>query len=113
MGERDHRIDFPCGASYRRVDGESWEQEIGRNGRIKLLVLDTQSQPGRCEKPVTPPKHDDGSFAGCLFLCPTKKYRRQQRTMRDDGADPFAFRMTVTCSGVLAPDDTPSIGGAT
>lgn len=90
---RDGRIVFPCGAAYE-CDHAHWSGAVNRSGRIKLCVLDTAN----AAKP-TPPK-TDGVPASCAFGCPARKYRRSQRAM-SDGPRPFAWRVVVTCSGVL------------
>ena len=88
-------LTFPCGGVYE-CDHDRLAAKVGKNGRVRLLVLDTQNR----EKP-RPPHHADGEAAACLLGCETRKHRRERRLMRDDGADPFAFRVGVVCSAVL------------
>ena len=95
VNPRTGKITFPCGAIYE-CDYDRMESKVRKNGRIRLMVLDTQTP----EKPRQP-KHEGGEPAACL-ICETRKHRRAIELMRDDGADPFAFRVGVMCSGVLA-----------
>lgn len=91
---RDGRLLFPCGAVYPDADYDDWSKSVGKNGRVRLLILDTQDLAH--PKPPQLRGHD----APCVARCPSKKYRRVTRAM-SDGPDPFALRYVIKCSAAL------------
>jgi hypothetical protein len=91
---RDGRLLFPCGAAYPDADYDDWSKSVGKNGRVRLAVLDTAN----LERPKGPVL--DGQRAPCVSRCPTKKYRKSQRAM-SEGERPFALRWVISCSAVL------------
>lgn len=91
---RDGRLLFPCGAVYHDADYDDWSKSVGKNGRVRLAVLDTANL-GRPKGPVL---HDQR--APCVARCPAKKYRKATRAM-SEGDRPFALRWVISCSAVL------------
>lgn len=91
---RDARITFPCGAIYE-ADFETWQPSVKR-GRIRLLIVDSQN----ATHPVPPKLNGKVVGVACLWGC--KGPRRKKQRAMSDGPDPFAFRVVVSCSGVLA-----------
>ena len=85
-------ITFPCGAIYE-CDYDKGAERVA-NGRTHLMVLDAQAPKQPCS-----PQHENGEPAACR-KCTSPKHRWTLE-QRGFGADPFACRVSVMCSGVL------------
>ena len=102
---RDARLVFPCGARYVCV-AAAWRGHVGRNGRVRLVIYDTQTKPRRPTHPPAAPG-GPGEDAGCLLACPTRRYRKATRAMSDPPAKPFDPRLVITCAAELREGTTP------
>lgn len=97
------RVTFACGAFIRSIDDPTPHASHVRDGRVRLVVYDSDKQPSR-PKLVTPPSSDDPLDDGdvrvqdCLRECKHKRPggRRQVRCFSERG---LPVRWIVTCYG--------------
>jgi hypothetical protein len=99
------RVTFACGAFIRAIDDPTPHASNVRDGRVRLVVYDSDKQPSRpwMRPPSGAPDDDgDGPPQDCLRECKHKRPggRRQVRCFSERG---LPVRWIVTCYGRWEP----------